>query len=118
MVEGQKVVKVFNYEPKAIARFNVLSDNLRKAGTAAMTYGGLMGPMMNNFSHMQYAVVAITAAAFMIISMPGARSVTARNMSSALRISTVSTKGSRGSAVLPDTSVTFAPRLAAILAIA
>ena len=71
MVEGQKVVKVFNYEPKAIAQFNVLSDNLRKAGTAAMTYGGLMGPMMNNFSHMQYAVVAITAAAFMILGEGG-----------------------------------------------
>ena len=27
MVEGQKVVKVFNYEPKAIDRFNLLSDN-------------------------------------------------------------------------------------------
>ena len=72
MVEGQKVVKVFNYEPKAIDRFNLLSDNLRKAGTAAMTYGGLMGPMMNNFSHMQYAVVAITAAAFMILGEGGA----------------------------------------------
>ena len=67
MVEGQKVIKVFNHEPKAIAQFNLLSENLRKAGTAAMTYGGLMGPMMNNFSHMQYAIVAITAAAFMIL---------------------------------------------------
>ena len=71
MVEGQKVVKVFNHEPKAIEQFNLLSDNLRKAGTAAMTYGGLMGPMMNNFSHMQYAVVAITAAAFMILGEGG-----------------------------------------------
>ena len=72
MVEGQKVIKVFNHEPKAIAQFETLSENLRKAGTAAMTYGGLMGPMMNNFSHMQYAVVAITAAAFMILGEGGA----------------------------------------------
>lgn len=71
MIEGQKVVKVFNHEPKAISEFDRLSDNLRKAGTAAMTYGGLMGPMMNNFSHMQYAVVAITAAAFMILGEGG-----------------------------------------------
>ncbi len=74
MVEGQKVIKVFNHEPKAIDDFNRLSDNLRKAGTAAMTYGGLMGPMMNNFSHMQYAVVAITAAAFMILGEGGVMS--------------------------------------------
>ena len=74
MVEGQKVIKVFNHEPKAIEEFDRLSDNLRKAGTDAMTYGGLMGPMMNNFSHMQYAVVAITAAAFMILGEGGVMS--------------------------------------------
>ena len=71
MVEGQKVIKVFNHESKAIEEFDRLSENLRKAGTAAMTYGGLMGPMMNNFSHMQYAVIAITAAAFMILGEGG-----------------------------------------------
>ena len=71
MIEGQKVIKVFNHEPKAIAQFEALSENLRKAGTSAMTYGGLMGPMMNNFSHMQYAVVAILAAALMIMGESG-----------------------------------------------
>ena len=71
MVEGQKVIKVFNHEGEAMAQFNKLSDNLRKAGTDAMTYGGLMGPMMNNFSHMQYAVVAILAAALMILGESG-----------------------------------------------
>ncbi|MBP5520123.1 MAG: ABC transporter ATP-binding protein [Treponema sp.] len=71
MVEGQKVIKVFNHEQKAIAQFNELIENLRKAGTDAMTYGGLMGPMMNNFSHIQYAAVAITAAAFMILGEGG-----------------------------------------------
>ncbi len=71
MVEGQKVIKVFNHEGEAMAQFDKLSDNLRKAGTDAMTYGGLMGPMMNNFSHMQYAVVAILAAALMIMGESG-----------------------------------------------
>lgn len=66
MIEGQKVVKVFNYESKAKKRFEELNSNLRKAGTAAMTYGGLMGPVMNNMSHMQYAIVAIVAAILMI----------------------------------------------------
>ena len=71
MIEGQKVVKVFNHEKKAKEDFETLNNNLRKAGTAAMTYGGLMGPVMNNMSHMQYAVVAITAAAFMILGESG-----------------------------------------------
>ena len=66
MIEGLKVVKVFNYEDKARARFNVLNGKLRKAGTNAMTFGGIMGPLMNNLSHMQYAIVAIVAATLMI----------------------------------------------------
>ena len=66
MIEGQKVIKVFNHEDKARGEFEVLNTRLRKAGTAAMTYGGVMGPLMNNLSHMQYAIVAILAASFMI----------------------------------------------------
>ena len=67
MIEGQKVVKVFNHEKKAISEFQQLNENLRKAGTAAMTYGGIMGPITNNTSHAQYAVVAIIASVFMIL---------------------------------------------------
>ena len=67
MVEGQKVIKVFNHEKKAISEFFQLNENLRKAGTAAMTYGGVMGPITNNTSHAQYAVIAIVASVFMIL---------------------------------------------------
>lgn len=66
MIEGQKVVKVFNHEQKAREQFAVLNGNLRRAGTAAMTFGGMMGPLMNNLSHMQYAVIAIISASMMI----------------------------------------------------
>lgn len=67
MVEGQKVIKVFNYENKAETRFDELNNNLRKAGTDAMTFGGIMGPITNNLAHIQYAVIAIIAASFMIL---------------------------------------------------
>ncbi|MDD7610566.1 MAG: ABC transporter ATP-binding protein [Spirochaetales bacterium] len=67
MIEGQKVVKVFNHEKKAISEFQQLNERLRKAGTAAMTYGGVMGPITNNTSHAQYALVAIVASVFMIL---------------------------------------------------
>jgi len=67
MIEGQKVVKVFNHEPKAQKDFAGLNENLRKAGTAAMTYGGVMGPVTNNMSHIQYAIIAIIASVLMII---------------------------------------------------
>lgn len=67
MIEGQKVVKVFNHEKKAISEFQQLNEKLRKAGTAAMTYGGVLGPITNNTSHAQYAIVAIIASIFMIL---------------------------------------------------
>lgn len=67
MIEGQKVIKVFNHEQKAISEFKILNENLKNAGTAAMTYGGVMGPITNNTSHAQYAVIAIIGAIFMIL---------------------------------------------------
>ncbi len=73
MIEGQKIIKVFNHENIARAEFAGLNENLRKAGTSAMTYGGVMGPITNNLSHAQYAIIAILGSLFMIIgkSRPG-----------------------------------------------
>ena len=68
MIEGQKVIKVFNHEPNVISEFNELSENLRKAGTEANTYGAILGPINNNLSHIQYALVAIAGAALVIAS--------------------------------------------------
>ena len=71
MIEGQKVVKVFNHEDHARKEFKELSNNLRKAGTAAMSFGGLMWPLMGNSAHIQYAIVAIVAAAVGIMGRAG-----------------------------------------------
>ena len=61
-IEGQKVVKVFNREEKSIEEFNVLNDELCKAGTRANTFGNIIGPVMGNLSHVQYALVGIAGA--------------------------------------------------------
>ena len=66
MMEGQKVIKVFNHEPTVIEEFAVINENLRKAGTAANTFGGILGPITNNLSHFQYAILAIIGA-FLVI---------------------------------------------------
>ena len=59
LIEGQKVVKLFTREAQANARFDELNEDLRKAGTSAMSYVSVLGPMMNNLSHIQYALTAI-----------------------------------------------------------
>ena len=71
MIEGQRVIKVFNHEKKAEEEFDTLNHNVRKAGTAAMTYGGVMGPLITNVSHMQYALIAIVSSIFMVLGEGG-----------------------------------------------
>ncbi|WP_407428857.1 ABC transporter ATP-binding protein [Treponema sp.] len=66
LIEGQRVVKVFNRENQVNARFDNLNEDLRKAGTSAMSYVSVLGPMMNNLSHIQYALTAI-AGSFLVI---------------------------------------------------
>ncbi|MCQ2578739.1 MAG: ABC transporter ATP-binding protein/permease, partial [Treponema sp.] len=68
MVEGQKVIKVFNHETKAKEEFAALSEALRAAGTEANTFGAILGPINNNLSHIQYAIIAIAGAALAILT--------------------------------------------------
>ena len=56
MIEGQKVIKVFNHEDKAITRFTGLNGSYRDAATAAQAYAGMMMPAMGNLSKINYAV--------------------------------------------------------------
>ena len=56
MIEGQKVIKVFNHEKQAICRFTTLNDEYRQAATAAQAYAGMMMPAMGNLSKINYAV--------------------------------------------------------------
>lgn len=66
MMEGQKVVKVFNHEGVCTEEFNVINDELCKAGTRANSYANILMPIMNNMSHIQYACVAIAGAVLVI----------------------------------------------------
>ena len=56
MIEGQKVIKVFNHEDEAITRFTGLNGSYRNAATAAQAYAGMMMPAMGNLSKINYAV--------------------------------------------------------------
>ncbi len=59
MTEGAKVVKVFNYEDKAIAEFNRRNENLRNSGYNANKYANIMGPVSANFGNISYVLTAI-----------------------------------------------------------
>jgi len=56
MIEGQKVIKVFSHEEKAMEAFNKLNEDYRVAGTMAQSYAGAMMPAMANLSRIDYAI--------------------------------------------------------------
>ena len=56
MIEGQKVIKVFNHEGKTIDQFDTLNESYRQAATAAQAYASSMMPAMGNLSRINYAV--------------------------------------------------------------
>ena len=58
IIEGQKIVKVFNHEDEVTAHFGEINENLRKASTSANTFASMLGPIMNNLSHINYAITA------------------------------------------------------------
>lgn len=66
MMSGQKVVKVFNYEDRAIEQFSKKNEELRNASTFASTYGVMLMPIMGNLSFVMYALVSM-AGAYMVI---------------------------------------------------
>ena len=62
MIEGQKVVKAFNHEQQSVDGFEVINDDLCQTATRANTYSNIMGPIMNNLSHVFYALVSVVGA--------------------------------------------------------
>ncbi len=68
MMSGQKVVKVFNYEDRAIESFNKKNEELRKASTNAATYGVMLMPIMGNLSFVLYALVSMLGAFLVMLN--------------------------------------------------
>lgn len=66
MVAGSKVVKVFCHEETAKKEFSKLSEELCTASTNANTYASILMPIMNNVSHITYALLAIAGGAIAI----------------------------------------------------
>ena len=58
IISGQKVVKVFCHEDVAEEEFEILNSSLKDKQIRAQFLGGMMGPVMNNLSQINYALTA------------------------------------------------------------
>ena len=59
MINGQKVVKVFNHEKPAEEAFDELNDELYTNAREANGFANILGPINNNLGHLQYALIAV-----------------------------------------------------------
>ena len=66
MVEGQKVIKVFNHEEEVKSEFARRNETLRQAASNANTCANVLMPIMSNLSYILYAIVAALGAASVI----------------------------------------------------
>jgi len=66
MINGQKVVKVFNYEERAKKRFDEINEELFDNMYKANKFANILMPILNNVGNIEYVVVAILGAIFAI----------------------------------------------------
>lgn len=66
MVVGYKTVVAYGKEPETIARFGVISEDLRKTSIRSRVFGSIMGPCMNFLGNLQYVLVAAFGIFFVI----------------------------------------------------
>lgn len=59
MMEGQKVVKVFNYEEESKKRFDELNEQLCDSMTKANMYANILMPCIMNIGNLGYVLVAV-----------------------------------------------------------
>ena len=68
IMEGQKVIKVFNHEKEAIEEFEELNEEYRQAAIDAQFYSGIIFPIMGNLNSINYALSATIGGIFVITS--------------------------------------------------
>ena len=59
MINGQKVIKVFNHEEKAKEEFDALNDSLCDTSYKANKFVNILGPITGNMGHLQYVLIAV-----------------------------------------------------------
>lgn len=67
MINGQKVVKVFNHEEVSKEDFDRLNDKLFEESERANKYANVLGPILNNLGNILYVIVAVAGGLFMTL---------------------------------------------------
>ncbi len=70
MINGQKVIKVFNHEQEAQAEFDEANNALCEAAFQANRYSNTLMPILNNVNYLVYVLVAVAGGLFLELGVP------------------------------------------------
>ena len=70
MVNGQKVIKVFNHQDEAEEIFNRANNELYEASNTANRYSNILMPVLNNVNYLIYVFVAVAGGIFIQEKFP------------------------------------------------
>ena len=69
MMNGQKVIKVFNHEQASIRDFERVNDELYEVSRRAHSYASILGPIMGNIGNILYVVLALVGGVFLLTGL-------------------------------------------------
>lgn len=70
IMNGQKVVKVFNHEQKVTSEFNKVNDGLVEDSAKANTYANILAPIINNIGNIVYVLLAVAGGIMIALNAP------------------------------------------------
>ena len=70
MMNGQKVIKVFNHEKEAIEGFDKVNNEWFEASRQANTFANILGPVLHNMGNVLYVLIAITGGVLLYLKTP------------------------------------------------
>lgn len=70
MMNGQKVIKVFNHEEDAIAGFDKVNNAWFEASRKANTFANILMPVLHNMGNFLYVLIALTGGVLLYLKTP------------------------------------------------
>ena len=70
MMNGQKVIKVFNHEEECISDFEEINTALCDDSCKANAYANILGPIIMNIGNIIYVLIAVAGGLFLLSGVP------------------------------------------------
>lgn len=70
MMNGQKVIKIFNHEEDAIAGFDKVNNAWFEASRKANTFANILMPVLHNMGNILYVLIALTGGVLLYLKTP------------------------------------------------